>query len=228
MSNTSHYSIAQYWVGKVITKSGEILRYEDKGDRTDCHLIILDRGEPCCWACGKYAVKDDEFELLANDPSVTSDNYFKKLYSLPALKSRLNRCHIVPKALDGPDSPENLFLMCEECHALSPDTINREAFFRWVYDRNQRYLYGRMSPRELFNRIDEELNRRGLPDMVGCFSIVKDKVKDVDSYTLFKDMEEWIDSRINTHAYGYSETTLVVGCADWIIHTINKIILELN
>lgn len=226
MPNTSHYSILEYWKDKVITREGEVLKYEDKGDRTDCHLIIVDRGEPCCWACGKYAVKDDELELFDKDPSVTADNYFKKLYSLPVLKSRLNRCHIKPKALGGADSPENLFLMCEECHALSPDTVNSAAFFRWVYDRNQRYLYGRMSPRELFDGINEELNRRGFPNIDGCFSIVKDKVKDVDSYTLFKDMEEWIDSRINTHASGYSETTLVIGCVDWILHTITKLVLQ--
>ena len=226
MPNTSHYSIFEYWKDKVITKEGEVLKWEDKGNRTDCHLVILDQGEPCCWACGKYAVKDDELESFNKDPSVTHDNYFKKLYSLPVLRSRLNRCHVTPRALGGEDSPDNLFLMCEECHALSPDTVNWAAFFRWVYDRNQRYVSGRMSGHEVYDRINEELNRRGFPDMIQCFSIVGDKLKDVDSYTLFKNMGEWIDSRINTHCTSYSETTLIIGCVDWIVHTINKIVLQ--
>jgi hypothetical protein len=116
--------------------------------------------------------------------------------------------------------------MCEDCHALSPDTVNRAAFFRWVYDRNQRYVSGRMSGHEVYARINEELNRRGFPDMIQCFSIVGDKLKDVDSQDLFKDMSEWIDSRINTHGRNYSETTLIIGCVDWIVHTINEIVLK--
>lgn len=226
MPTTSHYSIFEYWKDKVITKGGEVLKYEDKGNRKDCLIVIVDRGEPCCWGCGKYAVKDDELEAFNNNPSVTGENYFKKLYSLPTLKSRLNRCHIKPNALGGEDSPENLFLMCEECHALSPDTVNRAAFFRWVYDRNQRYVSGRMSGREVYNRINEELNRRGFPDLVQCFTLLEDKLKNVDSYTLFKDMDKWLDSRINTHATGYAESTLIVGCVDWIVHTLNDIALQ--
>lgn len=226
MSNTSHYSIFKYWEDKVITKEGEVLKYEDKGDRTDCHLVMLDPGEPCCWACGRYAVTDDELESFDNDPSVTHDNYFKKLYSLPKLKSRLNRCHVVPNALGGADSPENLFLMCEECHALSPDTVNRAAFFRWVYDRNQMYVSGRMSGKLVIDKINEELNRRGFPDLIQCVSIVGDKLKDVDSRDMLDDMNEWLDSRINTHGAKYSETTLITGCVDYILHTINKIVLQ--
>ena len=228
MPNTSHFSIFEYWYDKVITKEGDVLNWNDKGDRTDYHLVMVDTGEPCCWGCGKYAVKDDELESFDNDPAVTKDNYFKKLYSLPTLKSRLNRCHIVPKALGGADSPENLFLMCEDCHALSPDTVNRAAFFRWVYDRNQRYISGRMSGQEVIRRINEELNRRGFPDLVGCITKLGagDKVKGVSSSVMFDDMNEWLDSRINTHANAYSETTLICGCVDWIIHTLNKLVLQ--
>lgn len=226
MPNTSHYSIFKYWKDKAITKDGDILTYEDKGDRTDCHWVILDPGEPCCWACGKYAVKDDELESFNRDPSVTRDNYFKKLYSLPILKSRLNRCHIKPNALGGEDSPENLFLMCEECHALSPDTTNRAAFFRWVYDRNQQYIDGRMSGREVYNRINEELNRRGFPDLIQCVSMLGDKLKDVDSYAKFNNIDEWLDSHINTHGASYSESSLIIGCVDWIVHTLNEIALQ--
>lgn len=226
MPNTSHHAIFKYWVDKVITKEGEVLRWDDKGDRTDCRIVMSDPGEPCCWACGRYAVTDDELALFNNDPSVTRDNYFKKLYSLPKLKSRLNRCHIVPNALGGTDSPDNLFLMCEECHALSPDTVNRAAFFRWVYDRNQKYVSGRMSGSLVLEKINDELNRRGFPNLPDLFSTVGDKLKEADSHALLDDMNEWLDPRINTHGTKYSETTLITGCVDWILHTFNKIVLQ--
>lgn len=41
-------------------------------------------------------------------------------------------CHIMPKSLGGADNPENLFLLCGECHFVSPDTTNRCVFYDWI------------------------------------------------------------------------------------------------
>jgi hypothetical protein len=50
--------------------------------------------------------------------------------------SPLQRCHIVPRSLGGSDEPDNLFLMCRECHDRTPNTISRDAFFKWVDGQN--------------------------------------------------------------------------------------------
>ena len=44
----------------------------------------------------------------------------------------LEVCHIVPKSLAGYDKPENLFLLCRECHRNSPDCSDPEFFLQWI------------------------------------------------------------------------------------------------
>lgn len=56
------------------------------------------------------------------------------------VRSKLNRCHIIPHSAGGEDNPNNLFLLCEDCHINSPDTSNQSNFFRWVYNRRMKGL----------------------------------------------------------------------------------------
>ena len=212
MPNTSHYRIFDYWKDKIITPSGEVMAFKDRKPGLDYEVVVYDWGEPCCWACGERAIGDDELSRFFDaHPDTVSHDFFKKLYALKPVRSHLNRCHIVPNALNGPDSPENLFLMCEECHALSPDTINLAAFFRWVYDRKKKYIQGRLHPREVIRRIDDELSRRGLPPLVECLSMAKSPFE-------LTDIEEFMRDRVGFHCSHITESSLIVGATDWILH----------
>ena len=44
----------------------------------------------------------------------------------------LERCHIVPDALDGPDTPENIVLLCRRCHAEGPNVKDPEVMWDWL------------------------------------------------------------------------------------------------
>ena len=212
MPNTSHYRIFDYWKDKAITSTGEITPLRECESLSEVEVVVYDWGEPCCWACGKAAVKDNVLHsFFENNPETKGDDFFKKLYALKSLKSKLNRCHIKPNALGGADSPENLFLMCEECHTLSPDTINRAAFFRWVYDRRQQFVSGRMAPKEVLGKIEEELARRGLPPLVKCLETAK-------AHYEFSDIDEFMRTRVGLHCSSVSDTSLIVGATDWILH----------
>lgn len=212
MPNTSHYKIFDYWKDKVILSSGEVKSTRECKPSAGLEMAVDDWGEPCCWACGEPAIKDDALcRFFENNPDTANSAFYKKLYDLKSVKSKLNRCHIHPNALGGTDSPENLFLMCEECHALSPDTTNRSAFFRWVYDRRKQYVHGRMCPSEMLRRIDEELARRGLPPLVKCFEMAK------SSYE-FSDLKEFMRDRVGFHCSSVSESSMIVGFVDWILH----------
>jgi hypothetical protein len=50
-------------------------------------------------------------------------------------KTVLERCHLVPHALGGPDSPENLVLLCGRCHRDAPDVGSADHMLWWVGDR---------------------------------------------------------------------------------------------
>lgn len=212
MPTTSHYRIFDYWKDKVILSTGEVKSTRECKPSADLEMVVRDWGEPCCWACGCPAIKDEELNrFFENNPDTADHTFYKKLYDLKSVKHELNRCHIHPNALGGSDSPENLFLMCEECHALSPDTINRSAFFRWVYDRRHQFVFGVMHPRETLKRIDEELSRRGLPPLVECFAMAK------STYPI-SDIKEFMRDRVGTHCSSVAESSLIVGATDWILH----------
>lgn len=51
----------------------------------------------------------------------------------PSSKGKsLQRCHIKPKMLGGICDPLNLFLMCNSCHADSPDYMEEKYFHEYV------------------------------------------------------------------------------------------------
>jgi hypothetical protein len=50
-----------------------------------------------------------------------------------AARRNLERCHIVPRALGGPEQPSNLVLLCAQCHAEAPNVA--DASFMWVWLR---------------------------------------------------------------------------------------------
>lgn len=45
----------------------------------------------------------------------------------------LQRCHIVPRALGGSEAPDNLVLLCAQCHAEAPNVVDPD--FMWVWLR---------------------------------------------------------------------------------------------
>ncbi len=114
--NTSHSAIFDYWKDKAITKDGTVI-FDDFYDKNSIP-VVYDQGEPCCWACKRFikeSLEIKDYEELANhNPRVLYDN--------PKVRSKYNRCHIIPHQAGGSDEPSNLFLLCEECHEESPDT----------------------------------------------------------------------------------------------------------
>jgi hypothetical protein len=50
------------------------------------------------------------------------------------------RAHIVPHSLGGPDTPENLFLLCSACHLQAPDMRQPKWFFDWINAEAARQL----------------------------------------------------------------------------------------
>lgn len=81
-------------------------------------------------------------------------------------KTSLQRCHIMPDSLGGPDHPSNLVLLCSRCHREAPNHINPKYMWVWLrttcaasYDTywTQRGIeeFERMFRRKPFSDLDE-------------------------------------------------------------------------
>lgn len=129
----SHYKIVEFWLDKKITEQGEIV---DIDCNKDGELVVWDERLACCFACGKPAKKDDVLSWDSYDMELSD------VWNTKRVGSKLERAHILARQFGGTDTPDNLFLLCPDCHFQSPDTKNKATFFRWVYRRKQRYTYG--------------------------------------------------------------------------------------
>jgi hypothetical protein len=61
-------------------------------------------------------------------------------------EASLQRCHLVPDALGGPDTPENLVLLCARCHAEAPDVADSEYMLSWIGEHES---WGALVAREI-------------------------------------------------------------------------------
>ena len=173
----SHYAIFDYWKDKCITKDGKFeieIGYEAHDDRKaniqNSIAVVRDWGEPECWACRQEVPGYDYGKI---------DQGLSEVWKDKNVVHFLNKAHIIPHALGGGENPENMFLLCEECHRDSPDTKYKDQFFKWVYKRrHQPKSKGAMYLIEAAKWLEEH----GLPLLVTG--------------------EEWSFENINTHG-GY-------------------------
>ena len=188
--NTTHKQIFNFWKDKCITESGFICA-EGQYDYNKSIKVIKDCGEPECWCCGKfinkiYIHKSYESDLV-NDCS--------KIWEYKEVKSELNRCHIIPKSLGGSDQPENLFLLCEECHYKSPDTDNPTLFLKWIYRMRKTILIdGFTEYKQYYDYIIQECHNSN---------------KDLDTMDI-----EYIKCHIGTHGGAISPWSIAMLAVD--------------
>lgn len=187
--NTKHSEIFEYWKDKAITKCGEVI-IDDYSDENSIS-VVYDRGEPCCWACGEF-IKDT---YKAKEYEECLKQNVKLIYDIPKIRSKYNRCHIIPHSAGGSNEPSNLFLLCENCHEESPDTLNPTNFFLWVYNKRKSGTY-----------IDGTNMTEFLNKFIG---ICKQKGK--NPYTF--DVKE-ATKRAYTHGMRVSESTKYMTLAD--------------
>lgn len=215
--NVEHYKIMDYWRDKAICKNGDVITESEANKRKlgDTISVIKDWGEPMCWGCSKPIIGEYEKNC---ETKLYDEEDIKKLWSDKKVKSKLNRCHIVPVSLDGSDEPDNLFLMCESCHFLSPDSRNAKGFFRWVYRQRNKTEMGFESIPETFRLIDEELTDRGLPAYCEMFKQCPNM--------LTTGLKKFLTERISTHSSKIVTSTLIVAFADWLETEYRKAMIE--
>jgi 5-methylcytosine-specific restriction endonuclease McrA len=84
---------------------------------------FMDWGEPECWACRYYSESWPDGSYKAWDKA-----------------AGLQRCHVIPQALGGSDEPLNLVILCEPCHADSPDHVDPSHMYEWMRAQPKRFM----------------------------------------------------------------------------------------
>lgn len=122
--------ISYYWKDKSITESGEILTFPFKTKEKTIDVVI-DLGEPECMCCGKWiaAEKNPKYYDVLN-----SDNP-EKVWDFKEVTSVTDRVHIIAHSLGGKEEPENMLVMCKECHRESPDTKYPRQFLKYIFNK---------------------------------------------------------------------------------------------
>ena len=213
---TTHFQIFDYWKDKEIYPDGTV----KVGYDSESIPVVNDWGEPMCWCCGEPIVGEYE-------KSKPEEIDYKLLWNDKVVKRNLNRCHIIPRALGGGVEPDNLFLMCEVCHKESPDTTNYKAFFRWIYQKKKHdYLMGYIHPEKMWEEVDEELERRGLPCLMSIINnIPKEDVKDIDLFDN-KQIHEYMDENLGMHGFQISHYGTIVVLTDYLLEKLQKYVGE--
>lgn len=208
-----HSVIFDYWKDKCITRNGRILVNSDaSSEDVD---IVIDWGEPSCWACNR-PIGDDSW-IKPNGLAAETEEEVKAIWNHRSVTSKLNRCHIVPKALGGNGEADNLFLMCECCHKESPDTANREAFFRWVYDKRKGSIMG-VDFNSMFHSVEQEIDRRG--GVMWFLSKTLDILYSGREEELKKKTIAMYSGAINTHGAIFAESSKRISRTDVLEHLI--------
>lgn len=208
--NIQHFLIFDYWKDKVILSNGEIVEGRNKPEE-DYAWVVGDNYEPCCWGCGLPAISE-----LEKDKRPLDENDLPLIWNDKNVKHKLHRCHIKPHSLGGEDCPNNLFLMCDRCHAESPDTTNPRTFFRWVYNQRKSHVLGYLSLRSARELLQEEIKNRGWdisPEEI--FATICEKDREFNC----KGLQEYIDKNVGQHGFEVTRLSVVAGVVDWIMQS---------
>lgn len=212
--NTSHYKIYEYWRDKIITSDGRVISMGDDYEFDD-KIVVSDDYCPRCWGCGLPVVRDSKLDAWSDKQCVDDDedSNLKRIWNSKESRHKLNRCHIVPGALGGEDTPSNLFLMCEDCHYLSPDTKYPSAFFKWVLERRKQMLYGTWHPNYIFQQVDTLLKRDYGIELMELL----EGIHELGGDSKLTSLQEFMKDRIGTHGTKIAESSAMIAVEKWLV-----------
>ena len=222
---TPHYKIFDYWRNKVIKSDGQVVTFADDYNLVDDKIVVDDDWYyPRCWACGEPILRDSKIEKWIDKQCISDDEEvnLKQIWNSKETRAKLNRCHIIPGALNGEDAPHNLFLMCEECHVLSPDTKYPSAFFNWVIERRKQMIWGTWHPNYIFQRVDELLKR----DYGIELKDLMEMIHELGGHNALTNLQEFMKDRIGMHGAKITESSAMVAVEQWLVSVYTDLSLK--
>lgn len=201
----THWDIYNFWKDKYITEAGDIVSWRDPKWR---YRAVISDGVPCCWGCGIPADRSIKgTEWLENEPDWDAD--LKSAWSSKEVSSGLNKCHIYAKQFGGKDSEDNLFLLCEKCHAESPDTKNPKAFFRWVCRKRKERKGGYLREWKVTEMLEQEFSQAG----TSFVEAIVNAGPDID----LSELSAFVDENAGLHGASVSTSSIIASAVDWLL-----------
>ena len=74
----------------------------------------------------------------------------------------LERCHIIPRSLNGSDTPENYVLLCNECHQEAPNVSDKNYMIEWIKKTSVCYYDVYWSLRKLSEKLINLFNKTSI------------------------------------------------------------------
>ncbi|WP_371261138.1 HNH endonuclease [Bradyrhizobium sp. th.b2] len=147
--------------------------YEYWKHRLSRLYLHVEPRKPRCWACGfHYGTRYD-----IKRPDAGWDEILRCWNRIP-----LQRCHIIPRSLNGSDNVSNLFLLCRECHDQMPNTSIPEVFFRWSRAQNWE------------SREDARIR-----DAMRAFGVDTVSLRRLDQVIKSSEFKSWIEGKFGLH-----------------------------
>ena len=222
---TPHYKIFDYWRNKVITSDGQVVTFADYYNVIEDKNVVDDDWYcPRCWGCGQPILRDSKIEEWIEGQCLDDDeeSNLKRIWNSKETRSKLNRCHIIPGALGGVDEPSNLFLMCADCHYLSPDTKYPSAFFKWVLERRKQMMWGTFHPNYILQQTDALLKRDYGLDLLELL----EKIHELGGDNALTDLQEFLKDRVGTHGSKITESSAMIGVEQWLVSIYTDLALK--
>ena len=189
-------------------------------------MLVADYYCPRCWGCGATVIKDNRMEkcILDNCSNDEEELNIQKIWNHTDTKSKLERCHIIPNLFGGADTPANLFLMCAECHQLSPDTIYPDMFFKWVIERRKKYILGSWNPKYILDEVSKLLER----DVGMTITELLETINKLGSTAKIEEspLKEFMQGKIGLHGTKMSESSAIIATEKWLISIYNSLITD--
>ena len=88
---------------------------------------------------------------------------FRRCWCCGNERRKLQKCHIIPKALGGSNKPENIIPLCAMCHDKAPDVADKDHMFQWIKDQQNPLTGVGMGDRyEIFQTTNDLFKKRNL------------------------------------------------------------------
>jgi len=110
-------------------------------------------------------------------------------------KAKLQKCHIVPHALGGKNSIDNLVLLCHQCHREAPNIVDPAYMWAWIKSTSTSFYdtYWVMRGLQEFEKIFKRSAFEGLD----CANITQEKVLSLLKKEMGKTIVHFGEGRLN-------------------------------